>query len=367
MKVIFSANTSWYLYNFRKNTIKRFIELGHEVHIIAPDDAYTNKLIDLGVQKHHLFLHSNSLNPLQDMVTILHLLYLYITIKPDVVYNFTPKINIYGAFVSYLLPSLRVVNNIAGLGTAFVDDGLKKKILHFLYKFSQKRADIVFFQNEEDMLLFTKSNLVKKEKSRRILGSGVNLEAFNTTRMTKEKDIKFILVARLIEQKGVKLYAEAARIIREKYPTAEFALLGPILDSNPSAIHRDEISKWVDAGLLNYLGHSDNVASVLAEYDCVVLPSFYREGVPKSLLEAAACGKIVITTNNIGCKDAVIDGITGFLCEPKSLEALVNALEKVIQMNPDSFIKMKKSARCLALNKFDENIIIDEYLATIKD
>ncbi len=366
MKVIFSANTSWYLYNFRKSTIKRFIDNGHEVHIIAPDDVYTDKLKSLGVHKHHLFLYSNSLNPFQDLLTILHLLFLYFCIKPDAIYNFTPKINIYSALVSYCFPSLKVFNNIAGLGTAFIEDGLKKKILHNLYKLSQKRANIVFFQNEEDMLHFVNSNLVRIENSRRILGSGVNLDDFVATRISKEKTTKFILVARMIEQKGVRLYAEAARLIREKDPTAEFALLGPILDSNPSAINRDEIYKWVESGYLNYLGHSDNVASVLANYDCVVLPSFYREGVPKSLLEAAACGKIVVTTNNIGCKDAIVDGVTGFLCEPKSLESLTNALEKVLKMSPDDFIKMKISARHLAQEKFDENIIIDEYLATIK-
>ncbi|HBL5468224.1 TPA: glycosyltransferase, partial [Enterobacter hormaechei] len=133
---------------------------------------------------------------------------------------------------------------------------------------------------------------------------------------------------------------------------------------NPFAIHEKEIKNWEDLGTLNYLGHSDNVAEVLIDYDCVVLPSFYREGVPKSLLEAAASGKIIITTDNIGCRDAVIDGVTGFLCKPKSLESLLEAFYKVLQLDYDSFVKMKIGARELAKAKFDENIIIEEYLKT---
>ncbi|HCR0194411.1 TPA: glycosyltransferase, partial [Enterobacter hormaechei] len=176
--------------------------------------------------------------------------------------------------------------------------------------------------------------------------------------------IKFLLVARLIEQKGIRLYAEAAKIIKEKYPHVEFSLLGPIISNNPFAIHEKEIKNWEDLGTLNYLGHSDNVAEVLIDYDCVVLPSFYREGVPKSLLEAAASGKIIITTDNIGCRDAVIDGVTGFLCKPKSLESLLEAFYKVLQLDYDSFVKMKIGARELAKAKFDENIIIEEYLKT---
>lgn len=367
MKVIFSANTSWYLYNFRKTTIQKFIAKGYDVHIISPDDDYTNKLIELGVKKHNLFLSGNSLNPILDAVTIIHLFILYFFIKPHAIYNFTPKLNIYSALVSYIFPSVNVINNIAGLGTAFIEDGFKRKFIQLLYKISQKRSNIVFFQNEEDMLHFVNNKIIKAEKAKRILGSGVNLDVFSPSRLTREKEVKFILVARLIEHKGVRLYAEAAHLIKEKYPHASFSLLGPILDANPSAIKLDEITKWAEAGYLEYLGHSDNVASVLEQYDCVVLPSFYREGVPKSLLEAAACGKIIVTTNNIGCKDAVVDGVTGYVCEPKSQDSLNNALEKVLQLSAEDFVNMKASARHLAQEKFDENINIDKYLRTISN
>ncbi|MDR0166271.1 glycosyltransferase family 4 protein, partial [Enterobacter ludwigii] len=277
---------------------------------------------------------------------------------------FTPKINIYSSLVSYFFPRVKVVNNIAGLGTAFINEGMKKKLLSNLYKISQKRADFVFFQNNEDHNYFVKEKIVCEAKTKRILGSGVNLEFFKPTKITKEEHIKFLLVARLIEQKGIRLYAEAAKIIKEKYPHVKFSLLGPIITNNPFAIDEREINNWEELGVVEYLGHSDNVAEVLIGYDCVVLPSFYREGVPKSLLEAAASGKIIITTDNIGCRDAVIDGVTGFLCKPKSLESLLEAFYKVLQLDYNSFIKMKIDARKLAQEKFDENIIIEEYLKT---
>lgn len=366
MNIVFSANTAWYLYNFRKNTIKKYIDQGHTVHIIAPKDFYTEKLISLGVTYHHIFLRSNSLNPFVDFITTLHLFFLYTNIRPDFVYNFTPKINVYSALVSYLFPSHRVVNNIAGLGTAFINNGFKKRLLHCLYKLSQKRANQIFFQNEEDMFYFITHGLVLKENSKRILGSGVDLNIFKVTESLRNTTTRFILVARLIEQKGVRLYAEAAKIIKKENPEAHFALLGPILPSNPSSISKEEIEKWADDGDITYLGQSDNVSNVLADYDCVVLPSFYREGVPKSLLEAAACGNIIITTNNIGCKDAVVDGVTGFLCEPQSLDSLVHALEMVLELSDEKFLLMKKLARKLAEEKFDENIIIEQYLDTLR-
>ncbi|EQC2550374.1 glycosyltransferase family 4 protein [Enterobacter sichuanensis] len=365
MKVIFSANTSWYLYNFRKTTIQRFVAEGHDVHIIAPDDVYTDKLIALGVKKHNLFLSGNSLNPFLDAMTAIHLFILYLMIRPRVIYNFTPKINIYSTFICYLLPYVKVINNIAGLGTAFIDNGYKKILLQILYKLSQNRADMVFFQNEEDMAYFINNKIIKTDKVSRIFGSGVNLDAFTPSRMFKGTEVKFILVARLIEHKGVRLYAEAARVIKDKYPHSNFALLGPIPENNPASIKPDEISLWVENGCLDYLGHSDNVAEVLEQYDCVVLPSFYREGVPKSLLEAAACGKIIVTTNNIGCKDAVVDGETGYICEPKSQESLISALEKVLHLDSKDFVEMKINARMLAQEKFDEKINIDKYLNTI--
>lgn len=364
MKVVFSSNTAWYLYNFRKGTIKRFIEKEYEVVIIAPTDKYSYLLKELGCKINHLYIRSNSLNPVHDSVTLVHLLSLYIKIKPDIIYNFTPKINIYSSLVSYFFPRVKVINNIAGLGTAFINEGMKKIFLTYLYKLSQKRADFVFFQNNEDHNYFVKEKIVCESKSKRILGSGVNLDFFKPTKINKEDHIKFLLVARLIEQKGIRLYAEAAKIIKEKYPHVEFSLLGPIISNNPFAIHEKEIKNWEDLGTLNYLGHSDNVAEVLIDYDCVVLPSFYREGVPKSLLEAAASGKIIITTDNIGCRDAVVDGVTGFLCKPKSLESLLEAFYKVLQLDYDSFVKMKIGARELAKAKFDENIIIEEYLKT---
>ncbi|EIV3168423.1 glycosyltransferase family 4 protein, partial [Escherichia coli] len=325
------------------------------------------KLVSLGVKKYNLFLNGSSLNPFVDIVSVFHLFLLYFFIKPDVVCNFTPKLNVYSSLVSFFYPKIKVINNISGLGSAFVSNNIKKSMLHILYKITQRRADIIFFQNNDDLSYFLEHRLVQEIKTRCVIGSGVDINKFKVTKIDREKCIKFILVARLIEHKGIRLYVEAARIIKSKYPFTHFALLGPSIDSHPSSINLDEVHRWTELGYIDYLGHSDDVANVIADFDCVVLPSYYREGVPKSLLEAAASGKIIITTNTVGCRDSVIENVTGFLCEPRSLESLIGALERVLQLNENEFINMKISARHLAEEKFDENINIKKYIDSIEN
>ncbi|MBU2673996.1 glycosyltransferase family 1 protein [Hafnia paralvei] len=367
MTVIFSANTTWYLYNFRLNTIKKFLSLGFNVHIVAPKDKYTRLLQGIGCECHHLFLRSNSLDPFSDAVTIFNLAVLYVKIKPSYIYNFTPKLNIYGAISARVLKKTKVINNIAGLGTGFVEDSIKQSLLKVMYKVSQKKVDIIFFQNDEDMDLFLSQRIVSEGQCERIPGSGVDLARFTILQdyPKKNEDLKFLLVARLIEHKGIELYANAANIVKKKWPKVHFDLLGPFVKNNPAGVSEAKIANWEADGIIKYLGESDDVHSVIKEYDCVVLPSFYREGVPKSLLEAAASGKIIITTDNVGCRETVIDGISGYLCEPRSLSSLVEAIIMVLNLSEDQRNEMKKRARVHAEEKFDESIVIDKYVKTI--
>lgn len=367
MEVVFSANSSWYLYNFRRNTLESFLALGHRVHIIAKKDLYSDKLVQMGCLFHRLSIQSNSLNPIYDTVTLLHLSYLYLKIRPDYIYNFTPKINIYGSLSALLFRKAKVINNIAGLGTAFIEDGFKKQLVKLLYKLSQGRADLIFFQNEEDLSLFVINNLVKKEKCIRIPGSGVDLKKFKVSKEADDEYIKFLLVARLIEQKGIRLYVEAARKIKEKNPHIKFSLLGPIVKNNKFAISEEEIEEWVASDVIEYLGESDDVPSIMQQYDCIVLPSYYREGVPKSLLEAAASGKIIITTNHVGCRETVSHGVNGFLCEPKSVMSLAMSITSVLSLTSLERSEMKKNSRILAEEKFDETIVINKYLETLSN
>lgn len=365
MKVVLSANTSWYLYNFRKNTIKQFVALGHDVYIVAPVDGYTTELRSLGCTCLNVNISGRGMNPFNEFSTLLEFKRIYSQCRPDVIFNFTPKNNIYSTLAAYFLPS-KIVNNIAGLGTAFVKRSFSKSIISLLYKVSQRRADLIFFQNKDDQTQFIEKGIVSKNSSRLIPGSGVDLDRFMLSLREKDHVTKFILVARLIKEKGIPEFAAAARSLKIKYgERVHFSLAGFVDESNPSAVSMSDINLWQEEGLIDFLGKTDKVENLLHNSDCVVLPSYYREGVPKSLLEAAAMGKIIVTTDNVGCREAVIDNETGYLCEPRSSESLELALEKVIKMNESSRLAMGRAGREYIARRFDEQIVINEYLSCL--
>lgn len=364
-KVVFSANTGWYLYNFRLNTIKMFLEKGYQVSIIAGNDRYIDKFEKLGCDVYPIFIMSNSMNPYYDARTLLSLWLLYRKINPDFVYNFTPKINIYGTMALHK-QSANVINNVAGLGNAFIERGIKSKILKILYKISQNRANKIFFQNDEDLRLFLASGIITADKCARLPGSGVDLTRFKKYISTDKENLKFVMVARLLVEKGVELYAEAAMKLREKYKNITFYLLGPIPLDNPSAVSLSKIKEWESNQVLVYLGETDDVPAAIKDFDCVVLPSYYREGVPKSLLEAGAMGKAIITTDNVGCRDTVIDKFSGFICEARSADSLAKKIEDFILLDESEIDIMKERSYEHIYENFDEKHVIKKYLETIQ-
>ncbi|EEV9776943.1 glycosyltransferase family 4 protein, partial [Escherichia coli] len=232
-----------------------------------------------------------------------------------------------------------------------------------LYKISQRNVHFIFFQNEQDRSIFLSNKIVSVEKTKRIPGSGVDLARFHYDLKSPAETIVFILVARMLLQKGIMQYIEAACVLKNKYKNKiEFRLLGHIDDRNPSAISMNTIKMWHDKGIIRYLGTTDFVERELNQVDCVVLPSFYREGIPKSLLEAAAMGKPIIASDNIGCRDVVEDGINGFLCEPKNTKSLVDALERFINLSDKQKIEMGIASRRKIEQEFDEKKVIDSYM-----
>lgn len=365
MKIAISANTSWYLYNFRKNTILSMIEKGWEVIAISPEDDFSEKLIELGCEYYDISIDSSGANPIKDCKTFLEYLKLYRMKKPCVVLNFTPKCNIYGTLAARLAGS-KTINNIAGLGTVFVGNGIKAYVARKLYALSQPFANKIFFQNEEDKELFVKWNIVKKGKSDRLPGSGVDLERFVITDSVDDGITRFLLVARMLFEKGVLQYVEAARQLKRKYgDKVEFNLLGFLDVDNPSAINKKQMENWVSEGVVNYLGVSDAVEEEIAVADCIALPSFYREGVPKTLLEAGAMGKPLVTTDNVGCRDAVDDGINGYLCKPRSSESLVDAFDKIVNMGHGQRVEMGQRSREKVEKEFDEKLVIKKYISEL--
>ncbi|AFM60745.1 glycosyltransferase family 4 protein [Enterobacter cloacae] len=365
MKISITANTSWYIYNFRKNTIRALREKGYEVFAICPDDEYQDKLEKLGCTLIVIPMQRWGKNPLSDLKTLFAFYKVFKQYKINLTLNFTPKNNIYATLAASVL-NIKVINNIAGLGVVFIENGFFSKLVSFLYKTSQKKADYIFFQNEEDRDLFVKMGVITDNCSDRLPGSGVDLTRFNYSPIRNEKTIKFLLVARLIAEKGVYHFVEAARVLKSVYPNLEFFLLGPIDKSSASAVSIDEINEWERLGLITYLGFTDSVEDHLLNADCIVLPSYYREGVPKSLLEAAAIGRPIITTDNIGCREVVDNGFNGFLCKPNSTSSLVESINKFLSLDFEHKVEMGLKSRRKIEKEFDEQIVINKYQSVIE-
>ena len=365
-RVAISANTSWYLLNFRKNTILALLAQKYEVYAISPRDSYSINLEQLGIKHIDVDIEQSGKNPLKDISTLLSFRQIFLKNNIDVVLNFTPKNNIYSTLAAKLC-GVRTINNIAGLGILFINEGLTSKIARFLYKISQRFADKIFFQNEDDRELFLLNGMAKKEVTDRLPGSGADLARFTIVPSIDDGVTRFLLIARMLYDKGVGHYVEAAKILKEKYGSrVEFNLLGFLDVNNPSAVTKEQMQIWVSEGTVNYLGTSDSVETEIAKSDCIVLPSFYREGVPKSLLEAGAMGKPIITTDNVGCRETVDDGVNGFLCEPRSTASLVVQLERMIDMGYERRVAMGIKSRQKIEREFDERIIITKYLETIR-
>ncbi|WP_321283469.1 glycosyltransferase family 4 protein [uncultured Vibrio sp.] len=365
--VAISANTSWYLYNFRRNTITALLDAGYQVVAIAPKDDYSPKIEALGAVFYHIKIDQGGTNPIKDIGTFFSFIKIFKSVKPDVVLNFTPKNNIYGTLAGHFVGS-KSVNNIAGLGMVFIKESITAKLARFLYKVSQRKADKIFFQNEDDRKLFLDNKLADVSITDRLPGSGVDLTRFTLQPADNDGVVRFLLIARLLYDKGIGHYVDAARTLKAKYgDSVEFQLLGFVGVNNPSAVTESEMQTWVDEGIVNYLGVSDSVEEDIAKVDCMVLPSFYREGVPKSLLEAGAMGKPIVTTDNVGCRETVDDGINGYLCELRSTESLAEKLELMIQMTHEQRLEMGRQSRLKIEREFDEQIVINKYLNVVKE
>ncbi len=363
MKITIALNTSWNLVNFRSGLIRALVERGYEVVAIAPDDEYSPRLKALGCRFVALPMDNKGTNPLRDLLLFVRFYNLFRRERPDVFLAYTPKPNIYGSFAAQLL-GIPVVNNIAGLGATFIRKSWLTSLVLLLHKAALANSRHVFFQNQDDMKVFLERDLVDADKVSRLPGSGVDLEVFRSVNKSTEGDFTFLLVARMMWNKGVGEYVEAARIVRARYPRVRFKLLGFLDVKNPTAISRAQMSAWVAEGVVEYLGQTDDVKPYFAACDCAVLPS-YREGVPRSLLEAAAMGCPIVASDAPGCKDALDDGISGLLCRVKDSVDLAEKLMQMVAMPQQARKKMGEAGRRKMVREFDENIVIGRYLQVI--
>jgi glycosyltransferase involved in cell wall biosynthesis len=359
-----SANTTWYVVNFRSRLIESLIDQGWRVVVLSPPDRYVERLAALGAEHVPLTLDNAGTNPLRELGTLWRIRTAMARIRPAVVLTFTPKINIYLSLVARTL-GVPVIANISGLGRAFVSGGWIERVSRALYGVALRWPSTVFFQNEEDRAIFIEAGMVDAARTHRLPGSGVDVDRFSPRPKPQAGPFQFLLVARLLWDKGVGEFVEAARIVKAQHPDVEFALAGFLDVDNPSAVPRSAVEEWEREGVIKFLGSFDDMVPVYAQADCVVLPSYYREGVPRSLLEAASMGKPVITTDSVGCRDTVEDGVTGWLVKPRDVEDLAEAFELMLACSDVDAARMSLQARQRAISNFDEQIVLNAYADAI--
>lgn len=360
MRIGIVINSSWNIHNFRLGLIESFIKSGHQVVTIAPNDGCVEILKAKGCEFYPLDMSCKGSNPLQDFSLTKQLIRVYRKTKIDVVLHYTIKPNIYGTLATKVL-GIPAINNVTGLGTVFLRNNLTTKVAKMLYKFAFQYPHTIFFQNNDDRQLFINQGLVNRNITDLLPGSGVNLQQFQPVpNSTKNKMFTFLVIARVLYDKGIVEYIEAIRSLKSKNINAKFQLLGKIETDRNLGISRKQLARWEKEGLIEYLGTTDDVRGMIQQSDCMVLPS-YREGTPRTLLEAAGMGKPIITTDVPGCRETVEHGYNGLLCESKNPEDLADRMHQVYMMNERNLKIMGNNSRKLAVSKFDERIVIQKY------
>ncbi len=354
-KILFLVNHDVVIYNFRLELVEELLTLGYEVHISSPFGERINDLMRLGCTYHETNISRHGTNPLKDFALLKKYIKILKQVKPDYVFTYTIKPNIYGG-IACRMRKVKYASNVTGLGNSFYKSGLLAIIAKKLYKFSQKKASKVFFQNKSNMDFFLKNKIIKDRYSL-LPGSGVNLKKnYFVKYPINNGEIKFLFIGRLMSEKGYSEYVKAAKIIKEKYNFVKFESIG-FLEEN----YKDEFLNLECDKYVNHYGMVRNVHDYIKNAHCIVLPS-YHEGMANVLLEAAATGRPIIASNIPGCKETMIQNESGFLCDPKSVKSLVEFLEKFILLSYEKKERMGISGRLYVEKNFDRNYVIKEYL-----
>ncbi len=368
-KIALVANTTWNIYNFRLNVIDKLIAEGHKVIVIAPIDEYIEyKERYQSVEHFHLrTMDRDSTNPLRDLLLITELTRKYKRIKPDLILHYTNKPNIYGGIAAKLsgIPSIAMVT---GLGYAFIHNGWIQKITTYLYRATAKFHKKFIFENIEDRELFTELKILSKDQGVSIKGCGVNTTYFHPYPNGIEKpphDLVFTFIGRLLYDKGIKEFVEAAKLIKAQYPSIKFWIVGELDPDNPATVDSEDLNSWTANKIVYYHGFNRDVRPFISKSDCVVLPS-YREAIPRTITEAMAMGKAVITTDVAGCREAVDVGKNGYLAEVRSVTSLADAMKSFIELNPQQRHDMGNAGRTKAIAEFDDKKIASHIYEVVK-
>jgi glycosyltransferase involved in cell wall biosynthesis len=367
-KVVIISPYTRSLLDFRGDLIKDLVKLNHKVIALGPDDGFEKNINEVGAEYCKYYLQRTGLNPLSELKSIVSLSKILKKIKPDIVFSYAIKPSIYGSLAATKNGIMKKYSMITGLGYTFTGKSIRHKSLQWLlkklFKISFRFNNAVFFQNPDDLIDFVNMSIINSNiKTKVVDGSGVNIDCYYSTKPVI-KPISFLLIARLIWDKGIKEYVEAAKILKKKYSEVEFSILGPI-DSNPAAIKMNEINDWVKNGWITYLGGKEDVRPYLSKCSVYVLPSFYREGTPRSILEAMSMGKPIITTDSPGCRETVKEGENGFLVPIKNPIELANAMKRFI-LEPDIINEMGKKSREEVEKRYDVRKVNKAILETME-
>lgn len=373
MKVVVSANLALNLYS-RKNLLLALKADGWEIHAAACADEGVSLLEnDLAIPFHALPMENKGKGVFSDIRTFCAFFSLYRRLKPDTVLHYNSKPDIYGSFAANLL-KIPAINNITGLGSVYVGKKtLVRIVVNFLYKvaFSGKKIH-VFFQNKDDLSLFLDLKIVQESKTGLLPGSGVDINRFRPelnkeaqNKINRSKKTTFLFASRLVLSKGIREFIEAATILKKECENYQFEIIGELL-SVTGFISQAELDTATQSGAIVYLGNLKDATERIQNCDCMVLPSYYREGVPRILLEAAAMGKPLIAANSIGTKEPVEHGINGFLCIPESTPDLIKQMQKFLALSPEEQCTMGKESRKIAETRYSDTIISQSYLNILR-
>lgn len=360
MKVAILGNDAHALYNTKYEVIKAIADAGCDVNIVCADGLNREKLEKLGVTIHLMDVRRHSKNPLNDILVFKNYNKLIKEINPDIVFTFNIKPNIYGGMVCRI-KKIPYMPNITGLGTAVEYPGIMQKITVFLYRRAMKNADCIFFQNTSNKLFF-EQHCIYGKSSRMLPGSGVNLEKFKFLPYPDTEEIHFMFIARILKEKGIDQYIEAAEEIKKRHDNVVFDVIGQCDDDKYINI----LKNYNDRGIIIYHGVAKNTLEFQKFNSCTVLPSYYPEGMNNVLLESAACGRPIITTDRSGCGEIVDDGVNGFIVNKQDSRDLIEKIERFLNLSYDDRRRMGLNGRQKMEKEFDRKLVVEAYIEEIE-
>jgi len=363
--LLLSANSAWNVANFRMGLLRALVGEGYAVVVAAPADVHESGLADEHVRFVPLAIDRSGMNPVTDLQLLGRYRQLMRSFRPAAFLSFTIKPNIYGSLAARVA-GVPAINNISGLGTMFLGKGWQAHLAHGLYRAAMRRSPTVFFQNPDDRQLFVEAGTVRSEQAKLLPGSGIDLTRFTPAPLPAERPPTFLFIGRLLADKGVREFVEAARLVMQEFPEARFEMLGGMDPGNRTAINPDEILRWRQEANVQMLGEAADVRPHIARATAVVLPS-YREGLPRVLLEAAAMARPLIATDVPGCRSIVDHERNGFLCAVRDARALADAMIRLIRLPGEKREAMGRAARARVEAEFSEQTVIQAYLGALRD